>query len=108
MISEVDAYRGFCPVQVYGTVEGYPFYLRMRDVIELYVASAPDRDPMDDVLEGVEGAYYTSDCIHGALDEVLESTGKESYPGWASDEQAAAVLWKALELYTERPPLFAY
>lgn len=58
--------EGLCPVQAFGTVDGFPFYFRARHAhMSLAIAKSKDGDPVDWVASWVYRVEY-GDNPHSA------------------------------------------
>ena len=91
--------EGKCPLQAYGTCEGWLLYFRARDVWDLSAYAPGKWDPSKPVTELPTHDYFRPDAVVDEGDEddgFPDDAGEHDYPGWWSDEYGERVLAWAL------------
>ena len=85
---------GYCPRQMWGSVDGKRFYMRLRGDVSFRVSHDPEVKP-EDIDYTDEKGFCANEFTHPHLDK-CDRTG---YPGWADDDEVMACLDAAVEAY---------
>ena len=89
MVVTIDERSGFCPIQIYGDIDGLPFYHRMRDSVSFQLGDGPNAK-----------SVYDAECKFTVYDHdwsVIDTF--ENYPGFGSNEEALKSLMWCVFLY---------
>lgn len=96
---EIEERNGYCPIQVEGKIDGYAFYFRMRDRVELYISYNRETEPLDIVpIFGSEPGFFSNGCWIRSQ-EYPEMNPCIDYPGRAEEREVVVALRKALSVY---------
>lgn len=98
----IEEKSGYCPIQIFGDIDGKPFYHRMRSGVDFCLVNNPDLEPTDVYYSDADG-FSASSQFHPELDTADDGCG---YPGYAKDDEALRSLMWAVYLYRQHLGLF--